>query len=372
MLMTRVLSALVLAPLFLGVVWLGSPWFEALFALMGGIMAWEWSRISHRGQFTASGQVMGFTLSLMIALTAILPTVWPTEWREMTREEVGLAAPAPATDKAAESAPIGPDTRFYGYYALNPLTGGEIELGRGRVGPGVFGGPRDELTDANIRDVSRTLALPMMLWAGLLLVPAAAAVLVLERKNRESRWWDVTGLLYLGVTLLALVFFRAAAGWIPFLGLLVMVWATDTGAYFAGRAIGGAKLAPRISPNKTWAGLVGGAVCSGLAATLVLLARDVPPQAQALIMVAFVVGALVAVVAQGGDLFESFLKRRFDQKDSSHIIPGHGGLLDRFDGLLATAFLLVPFLVWLFQNPGPVRLGGHSLMILPPLTGTIW
>ncbi|MEQ9608421.1 MAG: phosphatidate cytidylyltransferase, partial [Kiloniellaceae bacterium] len=97
----------------------------------------------------------------------------------------------------------------------------------------------------------------------------------------------------------------------------------------AGRGIGGPKLAPRISPNKTWAGLIGGGLSAGLVGVLAagFLGREA--------MLLVVGGMLLAVIAQGGDLLESWCKRRFGVKDSSHIIPGHGGILDRVDGLLA-------------------------------------
>ena len=113
------------------------------------------------------------------------------------------------------------------------------------------------------------------------------------------------------------------------LWILAVVWSVDIGAYFAGRGFGGPKLAPAISPNKTWAGLFGGAAAAGAvsAAAVPWLGRPL------IIMVLF--GIILAVISQAGDLLESWCKRRFGVKDSSHIIPGHGGILDRVDGLLA-------------------------------------
>ena len=119
--------------------------------------------------------------------------------------------------------------------------------------------------------------------------------------------------------------------------MIVVTWATDIFAYFAGRAIGGPKLAPRISPNKTWAGLIGG--MAGAAA--VRLAR--PPGC-------FEIGAALplarrrrwALIAQAGDLYESWVKRRAGVKDSGTLLPGHGGVLDRLDGLLAVALATDP------------------------------
>jgi phosphatidate cytidylyltransferase len=117
-----------------------------------------------------------------------------------------------------------------------------------------------------------------------------------------------------------------------FLFAMLAVWATDIGAYAAGRSIGGPKLAPRISPKKTWAGLIGGMACAALVGWGVALFFGAAMPALALL-----VGAVVAVVAQGGDLFESAVKRRYDAKDSGSLIPGHGGMLDRIDGLLVAA-----------------------------------
>jgi len=109
--------------------------------------------------------------------------------------------------------------------------------------------------------------------------------------------------------------------------VMITTWTTDIGAYFAGRAIGGPKLAPRISPNKTWAGLLGGmagaAVIGWIAAHFLRIDG-----------IFLLLGAPMAALAQAGDLFESWIKRRAGMKDSGSILPGHGGLLDRLDGLL--------------------------------------
>jgi phosphatidate cytidylyltransferase len=109
--------------------------------------------------------------------------------------------------------------------------------------------------------------------------------------------------------------------------LFAIVWGSDIMAYFTGRFFGGPKLCPSISPKKTWSGFIGGVVFGALAAGLV-------GGSVALI----VVGGLLAAVSQGGDLLESALKRRFDAKDASHLIPGHGGVMDRLDGFVAAAF----------------------------------
>src|SRR6185369_4750769 len=105
------------------------------------------------------------------------------------------------------------------------------------------------------------------------------------------------------------------------LWLMLTVWATDIGAFFAGRLIGGPLLAPRISPKKTWAGLIGAMVSAGIVGAV---ASAIDSQAPATVLLA-AAGAILAIVAQAGDLGESWVKRRFGVKDASHIIPGHGG-----------------------------------------------
>ena len=148
----------------------------------------------------------------------------------------------------------------------------------------------------------------------------------------------------------------ALAGWalivLPkevVLGVIALVIATDTGAYFSGRTIGGPKIAPRISPSKTWAGLLGGAVCAGLVA-LAFFASNVGDRAMSVMgAIAFFIGVILAIVAQAGDFFESWLKRRASMKDSSALIPGHGGVFDRVDGLLPVAILAMP--IWVLGHP---------------------
>jgi phosphatidate cytidylyltransferase len=124
----------------------------------------------------------------------------------------------------------------------------------------------------------------------------------------------------------------AQYGFLAIAFLFAVVWATDIVAYFVGRAVGGPKLAPRISPKKTWSGAVGGTVAAvGAALTLAIVAGL--PNLPAVGLIA----AAASALAQAGDLFESALKRRFGAKDSGHLIPGHGGLMDRLDGFVAAA-----------------------------------
>lgn len=145
------------------------------------------------------------------------------------------------------------------------------------------------------------------------------------------------GLVYVAVPCASLVWLRGLylpkapdAGYEMVLYLILVVCATDIGAYFAGRRIGGPKLAPRISPNKTWAGLGGGVVSAAVMGGICASFTAYPPSLIACMDLA----ALLALVSQGGDLFESWMKRRAGVKDSGALIPGHGGLLDRVDGLV--------------------------------------
>lgn len=168
-----------------------------------------------------------------------------------------------------------------------------------------------------------------------LLVVISGAVLAMivawPRRGIQALWFGL-GVLYVVPASLAAVAIRAQAGdGLPTeIWIVALVVAADTGAYMAGRSIGGPKLAPRISPNKTWAGLAGAIVSAGIigAATAALVGRP------SLLPLTLVSG-LLAIIEQGGDLFESFFKRHFGVKDSGRIIPGHGGVLDRVDGLLA-------------------------------------
>ena len=150
----------------------------------------------------------------------------------------------------------------------------------------------------------------------------------------ERRLWVIAGAGYAGGMVLAPVFLRADAGFGFAVILLVfaIVWTTDVLGYFAGRAFGGPKLWPAVSPKKTWSGAIAGTVGAVVVALLVA-AQFGSFDRIAIIAVAL----LLSIMAQAGDLFESWVKRRFDAKDSSHIIPGHGGVMDRLDGFWAAA-----------------------------------
>jgi phosphatidate cytidylyltransferase len=240
LLAARILSSLVLAPVALAAVWLGSWAFAGLAAVAGVLMSWEWTRLC-LGRFGAGGGVLA-VMAAAVAGTAGAEPVW---------------------------------------------------------------------------------ALALIVVAGIV-APAVQSV------AGRSPWWMVAGAFYIGVPTLSLVWIRSL-GLETLLWLLLVVWATDIGAYAAGRAIGGPKLMPRVSPKKTWAGLLGGLSAAALVGAVA--ARwsgfGVPGLAM--------VSAALAIVAQAGDLAESGVKRYFGVKDSSGIIPGHGGVLDRVDGLLAVA-----------------------------------
>jgi phosphatidate cytidylyltransferase len=170
------------------------------------------------------------------------------------------------------------------------------------------------------------------IWA---LVSGAALVTALGKFEHDGRpYWLGLGALYVGLPCLAILWLRKQpdGGLATLLWMFAMVWATDTGAFLAGRLIGGPKLAPTISPNKTWAGLAGGIVAAALIgfATYRLLPAGNGPWL-------IVVSGALALVEQAGDLFESAAKRQAGVKDSSNLIPGHGGALDRLDGLLAVS-----------------------------------
>lgn len=159
-----------------------------------------------------------------------------------------------------------------------------------------------------------------------LLVGAAFFVAIVTRRRSLGQ-----GVIYCGLPVLALIFLRRQdEGLLWAFWALSLVWATDIGAFFAGRSIGGPKLAPKLSPNKTWAGLIGGIVAASLLAIVLHVQYGLPWRMT-------LATPFLAVLAQGGDLYESWLKRRAGVKDSGNILPGHGGLLDRLDGVVPVA-----------------------------------
>jgi phosphatidate cytidylyltransferase len=159
-----------------------------------------------------------------------------------------------------------------------------------------------------------------------LLAGAAFFVVIVTNKRQLA-----AGILYCGLPVFALVVIRRQdEGMVYALWALALVWATDIGAFFAGRSLGGPKLAPRISPAKTWSGLIGGILLATLLATAMHGEYGLPLR---LVLAT----PFLAVLAQAGDLFESALKRRAGVKDSGNVLPGHGGVLDRLDGVVPVA-----------------------------------
>jgi phosphatidate cytidylyltransferase len=175
-------------------------------------------------------------------------------------------------------------------------------------------------------------------------------------RNGSRLFWAFAGVAYVALPVVALMSLRAdpAYGLIAVVWLLVVVWSADTAAYAAGRGIGGPKLAPAISPGKTWAGLVGAAVGAALAGGLVGWLAGLPWLAPVVL-----IAGLLGVIEQLGDLFESLLKRHHGVKDSGAVIPGHGGMLDRVDGLVAAALAAV---VIGLVNSGPQHTAAGLLL----------
>ena len=259
--MTRLLSALVLAPIALGAVYLGPPFFDFLVVVAALIMVWEWAHLCGGGAFGGRGVVLGAVLLAALVATG---------------------------------------------------------LGRWHVALGILA----------------------MGWV--------AVYLFARREHKDGRHgWLAAGVFYVGLPCVAMIWLRAdpTDGCRTMFWLFAVVWAVDIGGYLFGSTIGGAKLAPGISPNKTWSGLIGGVAIAGVAgaATAALLDREG-------IVFLGALSAGLGVVAQIGDLGESWLKRRFGVKDTGNLIPGHGGLLDRVDGLVAV--LLVVGLIRLISGHG--------------------
>jgi phosphatidate cytidylyltransferase len=164
-------------------------------------------------------------------------------------------------------------------------------------------------------------------WMGLL-----AAARSLSGAARAG--WIALGACYAGAMLAAPLVIRgdASLGFLAMIFLFAVVWATDVAAYFAGRLVGGPKLWPAISPNKTWSGALAGTVAGTAAGVAVVAVGGIEP-----IVPIAILSLLLSAAAQFGDLAESALKRRFGVKDASHAIPGHGGFMDRLDGFLTAA-----------------------------------
>ncbi len=201
---------------------------------------------------------------------------------------------------------------------------------------------------------SLALAIALVLTGHLLaavIVLAISTLGVASLAPAKRRTWIAAGVPYAGALGVAPIVVRSdnGEGFLAVIFLFAVVWTTDIAAYFAGRAIGGPKLMPRVSPNKTWSGAIGGT----LAAVVVALALAKVTALTGLFAIAML-AVILSICAQGGDLFESFLKRRFGAKDSGHLIPGHGGLMDRLDGFVTASVVaaLIGLLRGGFEAPG--------------------
>jgi phosphatidate cytidylyltransferase len=204
------------------------------------------------------------------------------------------------------------------------------------------------LQSAAVAAVAVTLALSQPTLA-LGALAAALAGTVLLGLSSATLGWSLAGIVYSVLPASAMVWLRAnpELGPTALLYLLVVAWTTDTASYAGGRLIGGRKLAPQISPQKTWAGLIVGTLAPAVVGfAFALYLEDTSAWRLALVSVA------IAAACQIGDLSESAAKRRFGAKDMSNLIPGHGGLLDRIDGLLIAAIAAALIALRDPANPG--------------------
>ncbi len=189
------------------------------------------------------------------------------------------------------------------------------------------------LVTSNYFEISNAMLVTFLLGIGFVLVALPPKRLVVEKTKGRNTANAFVGVCYVSFAVVAMAWLREQdSHGILVIWLFFAVWAMDVGGYFAGKGIGGPKLAPRISPKKTWAGLIGGMALAALVSLAISLIFE---YGNPVIMPAL--AAVVAVVAQIGDLYESAVKRALDKKDSGALIPGHGGILDRVDGLVFAA-----------------------------------
>ena len=240
---SRVISALILAPLVAGAIYIGSPVYEFLVLAAIVVMAWEWRRLCAAQHFDIAG------IFMTIAVVGATGLTW--------FQQVGLAV--------------------------------------------------------------------LLVAAGALIV-----FFMIAGSEGKSSIWTIAGLLAVGLTGISLILIRRIGDdWSVTMWLLVAVWATDINAFLVGRTVGGPKLAPKISPGKTWSGLIGGIV--GAVGWSVIWALWTGAEQVGTVAL---LGAAIAIFSQLGDLGVSRVKRRYGVKDTGTLIPGHGGLLDRVDGIM--------------------------------------
>jgi phosphatidate cytidylyltransferase len=190
-------------------------------------------------------------------------------------------------------------------------------------------------------------------WAAFAVLAAGTALSwLLGRRQDDNPAWHAAGVLYIGLPCLSLVALQALAlhGSAIVMGLFLIIWSTDTGALVFGKLIGGRKLAPAISPGKTWAGTIGGSLTAAVIFALYIAVFSFN------VLLAFLFALAFSATVHGGDLFESYVKRRFGTKDAGRLIPGHGGVLDRMDSTFAAAPAMAALVFGLGFNP---LFGGH-------------
>lgn len=222
----------------------------------------------------------------------------------------------------------------------------------------------DELSSLAKRVISACVMLPLVLaamwyggWGFLIFIFALTVAAVFEwgrmALSGDKKFKDFiilsAGYLYILIAASAMIFLRLKNenGFALTLLVFGMIWATDICAYFSGKAIGGPKMAPKISPNKTWAGMIGGmAGAAGVAALFTLESFRPAALADWSLLCMLILGACFAVIGQAGDLLVSAMKRKYGVKDTGHLIPGHGGVLDRIDALLLAAPVFSAILIF--------------------------
>ena len=158
----------------------------------------------------------------------------------------------------------------------------------------------------------------------------------------------ILGIIYMGVSYSSFYIVRETYSVNVLLLFIGMIWLSDIGAYFVGKAFGGAKLLPQISPNKTWAGFGGALISPALFSIIWVLIFGFHPESDLSLPVIAVIGAVIGIVGQAGDLLISFVKRKADVKDTGALIPGHGGLLDRIDSMLLGAPVYMAIMFYVF------------------------
>ncbi len=263
-LVKRVLSAVVLIPPVIAIIWYGDIWFTGLLLFGGILMILEWLKL------TAVSGTEFKVIGLVAMIFVLLNTAQKPEWH------------------------------FHSFY------------------------------------LSLTIGLVILSY-------------IYSQFKMRDMAWTTLGLFYVLTPLLALLWIRTQLpqdmdGRMVVFWIFLLVWGTDIGGYFAGKTIGGPKLAPQISPNKTWSGLLGGMILAGVLSQLVWGVFNLSR------LELFVASAGLAVFSQMGDLLESSIKRKFEVKDSGGIIPGHGGVLDRVDGLGPVSAIIAIALSWMLAG----------------------